>query len=103
MSPWNGRNSCLGLEDVCSLAAEGYAPSVKKNTLSQKGIPTAAKLEKDTPTQVNYIQGVVKAPKSFGRVASAEFGKNKVTFTNAEGKSVSAKVHHNFVFTGQLG
>jgi hypothetical protein len=102
MHPWNGRNCCLGLEDVCGFFAEGLARSLGSNLLTKAGIPTAVRLSPEAPTVVNYIQGVVKTPAGFGHVREVEFGAGKVTFHAAGRKKVTAPVCHEFIRTGHL-
>lgn len=101
-SPWSGRNTCLGLEDVCGYFAMGLAPSVKPNPISRAGIPTAIRLRPDKPTVINYIQGVVKIPKGFVRARSASFEKGKVVFTSVTGKKGAAEVNYDFLQSGQM-
>lgn len=100
--PWNGRNRCIGLEDVCAYFAEGLAASLRPNALNKAGIPTAIKLSRSRPTAINYIQGAVKVPRGFGRVKSAKFGPSRVTFISQTGKRATAKVDHEFLTTGQI-
>ena len=100
--PWNGRNRCLGLEDVCGFFAEGIKASCEPNVLTRKGIPTAIELSPERPTLVNYIQGVVKIPEGFETVRSARFEPGKVTFVSITGKQVTAKVNWEFLKTGML-
>jgi len=102
-SPWNGRNRCLGLEDVCAYFANTAAESVGRNQINAMGIPTAVKLSKARPTVVNHIQGVVKVPRGFKCVRTAKFAPGEVTFTSITGKKVTAPVRHEFLSTGQLG
>lgn len=101
--PWRGRNCCLGLEDVCSNFAMGLAASAKRSELNQKGIPTTLKLSPAWPTAVNYIQGVARIPKGFGRVQTARFQEGMVLFTGQSGKSVRVGVDHSFLFSGEVG
>ncbi|HYW85314.1 MAG TPA: hypothetical protein VFB30_18780 [Spirochaetia bacterium] len=101
--PWKGRNCALGLEDVCGYFAMGLAASVKKNDLNEKGIPTARKLSPARPTAVNYIQGVTRVPKGFGRVRTARFQEGSVTFVGESGKTAAAAVDHGFLFSGAVG
>jgi len=100
--PWDGRNRCLGLEDVCGFFAEGLKDSVRANVLSKDGIATAVKFSPKRPTAVNYIQGVVKVPRGFARVASARFTPGKVTFRSVTGAEVTVPVNHEFLRTGKL-
>ena len=98
--PWNGRNNCLGLEDVTAFFADGLAASVGDNLLSKKGIATAVTLTADKPTTVNYIQGVVRIPEGFENVKTLEFAPGEVTFVSTTGKRVTAPVRHEFLATG---
>jgi hypothetical protein len=100
--PWDGRNRCLGLEDVCAYFAEGLAASVGANPVSDAGIPTAAVLSAKRPTSVNYIQGVVKVPRGFDEVASVSFGVGSATFVSTNGKTVTAPVNHEFLKSGTV-
>lgn len=99
-SPWNGRNCCLGLEDVCAYFAEGLAPSLKDNELTRRGVPTAVRLSPSKPTEIRYIQGVVATPRRFGRVAKVIFTPGQATFLDATGLHVTAPVSHEFLRTG---
>jgi len=99
--PWNGRNQCLGLEDICGFFAEGVPESVRANILTKDGIATAIKLSPKRPTVVNYIEGVVKVPRGFTKVSSAEFESGRVTFLSTTGKKAAAAVNHSFLWTGE--
>jgi hypothetical protein len=99
--PWNGRNNCLGLEDVTAFFAEGLATSVGDNLLSREGVATAVTLTADKPTTVNYIQGVVRIPEGFENVKALEFAPREVTFVSTTGKRVTAPVRHEFLTTGK--
>jgi len=102
-SPWNGRNRCLGLEDVCAFFAAGVVESNGPNSVKDAGFPTTVELSPDAPTAVNYIQGVAKIPEGFDRVKDVRFGKNEVTFASASGKEVRVEVNHDFLRTGRPG
>lgn len=102
-SPWNGRNSCLGLEDVCSYLNEGMPISAQKNDLNSQGIPTSLQLSPKKPTFVNYIAGVAKIPKGFVKVRTVEFTKGKATFISITGKRVTVAVNWEFIKSGKLG
>jgi len=101
-APWNGRNRCLGLEDVCGYFAEGLAPSVRANPLSRRGIPTAVQLSPKRPVTIRYIQGAVRVPAGFDRVERADFAPGQATFTSTTGKSVTVEVSHEYLATGDL-
>ena len=100
--PWNGRNNCLGLEDVTSFFADGLKASTSDNILNKEGVATSVKLEGTKPTIVYYIQGVVKIPDGFEMVKSLEFAPGEVTFVSTTGKRVTTKVRHAFLRTGKL-
>lgn len=101
--PWNGRNNCLGLEDVCACFADGLAASARENLLTKKGVKTAHELAADRPFVVNYVQGVVKVPENFDAVKTLEFAPGRVTFIAANGMRVTAPVNHDFLKTGKPG
>ena len=100
--PWNGRNNCLGLEDVTSFFADGLKASTSDNILNKEGVATSVKLEGTKPTIVYYIQGVVKIPDGFEMVKLLEFAPGEVTFVSTTGKRVTTKVCHAFLKTGKL-
>ena len=100
--PWNGRNNCLGLEDVTTYFADGLAASMKENLLTKEGLETTVELSAEKPTAVNYIQGVVKIPEGFANVKTLEFAAGEVTFISTTGQRVTAPVRHEFLKTGKL-
>ena len=100
--PWNGRNRCLGLEDVCGFFAEGINASCEPNVLTSKGIPTAVEFPEKRLLLVNYIQGIVKIPEGFETVHSARFEPGRVTFVSITGKQVSTAVNWEFLKNGTL-
>lgn len=100
--PWNGRNNCLGLEDVTAFFADGLAASTRENALTQEGVSTAVELSAAQPTAVNYIQGVAKIPAGFENVRTLEFTPGQVTFVSTTGQRVTAPVRHEFLKTGKL-
>lgn len=100
--PWNGRNSCLGLEDVTAFFADGLAASSGKNILTQEGVPTAVELQAEHPTVIRYIQGVAAAPKGFDRVTRIEFVSGGMVLVSPKGERVTVAVVHEFLKTGTL-
>lgn len=100
--PWNGRNNCLGLEDVTAFFAEGLAASARPNLLTKQGIKTAIELTAEHPTAIRYIQGVAKVPPGFEQVKTLEFTPDRVTFVSVNGLRVGAAVRHEFLKTGHL-
>ncbi len=101
-SPWNGRNNCLGLEDVTAFFADGLKASIGDNLLTREGVATAIELSASKPTEIRYIQGVVRIPEGFDCVLSLSFAPGLVTFTSITGKQVTAPVRHEFVNGGSL-
>ena len=95
--PWNGRNQCLGLEDICGFFADGLVPSVEPNLLSKQGIPTAIELSPDHPTDVRSIQVAIPVPASFDRVAGIEFTASGVVLAAGSGDRVAVPLAHRFV------
>lgn len=100
--PWNGRNNCLGLEDVTACFDFGLSASVSDNLLTRQGIVTAVELSENAPMSVNYIQGVIRIPAGFDVVKEAVFTPGSVTFVSAAGMKVTAPVRHEFLKTGRL-
>jgi hypothetical protein len=101
-SPWNGRNNCLGLEDVTGYFADGLAGSIKDNVLTKEGVKTTVDLTADKPTAVNYIQGAAKIPDGFEIVKTIEFAPGKATLVSPTGQKVVVPVQHEFLKTGKL-
>lgn len=98
--PWNGRNSCLGLEDVCAYFAEGLVPSTTPNLLSKQGIRTAVDLDATRPTEIRYAQGAARVPAGFDRVKSIDFSKpEQITLAAQSGATVTVPVRHEFVLS----
>jgi hypothetical protein len=98
--PWNGRNSCLGLEDVCAYFAEGLVPSTTPNLLSKQGIRTAVDLDETRPTEIRYAQGAARVPVGFDRVKSIDFSKpEQITLAAQSGATVTVRVRHEFVLS----
>jgi len=102
-SPWDGRNSCIGIEETCSYFASGRAPSIKPNVISERGIPTAIELKPDDPTFVRTIQGVVEADwggtdsiRSLGCISGS------VAFMTSGGNRISLPVEARFLETGHV-
>ena len=100
--PWNGRNNCLGVEDVTSHFADGLAASIAENVLSKQGVPTTVTLKADRPTQINYIQGVAQIPAGFEQVESVVFASGQITLKATTGQTLTVPVQHEFLKTGSL-
>jgi hypothetical protein len=99
--PWNGRNRCLGLEDICAYFAEGLVPSIRPNELTAAGFPTAVPLSAARPTAVNYIQGAIPVSADFGEtVIDVAFGKDEVIFRSDRGNQARANIAWDFLAQG---
>ncbi len=96
-SPWNGRNCCIGVEDVCSSFADGLAVSAEDNFLNKEGVKTCHQLNKDIGLTVKYIQGVVRVPEGFDRVKTIVKKDNGVLITSFSGKAVFTIVDTGFI------
>ncbi|TVQ28671.1 MAG: hypothetical protein EA382_01540, partial [Spirochaetaceae bacterium] len=96
-SPWDGRNACIGLEDVCGLFADGLPESAQPNLLTEHGVATCHTLSGDAPFVVSYIEGVVRVPGGFDAIASVRFTDGAATFVSESGIEVSTSVRHDFV------
>ena len=95
--PWNGRNQCLGIEDICGYYADGLAASVNENALSDQGIATAITCSDATPADIRSIQGAVSVPATFDRVAEICFGDNEITLRSESGQLVTVPLNYKFV------
>ena len=95
--PWNGRNQCLGVEDICSYFAEGIAASARANLLTEQGITTALDCTDDSPLDIRSIQAAVPVPVGFDRVAHIDFGDECLRLVSGSGLTVEVTVDHSFV------
>ena len=94
--PWNGRNQCIGLEDVCAYYASGLAASAEHNELNDAGIATSLA----APADVHYVQGIVPVPASFGHVRNVTFTDGRIEFSDGAGTTVNAAVDWAFALRG---
>lgn len=99
-SPWNGRNCCIGVEDVCSSFADGLAVSAKENFLNKEGIKTCHQIKADSDLYVNYIQGIVRIPEGFDRVKTITKKDNGVLITSFSGRKAFTAVDTDFLIAG---
>ena len=95
--PWNGRNCCMGIEEVRAHLASGLGTSVADNALTAKGLETSMNLDGRKPLQVRNIQGVCRIPEGFDRVADVRFGEGHIVFVSRSGKKAEASVDWKFV------
>ena len=95
--PWNGRNCCLGVEDICSNFADGLAASVERNFLNDEGVKTCHQLKENGTLTVRYIQGVVRIPEEFDRVKTIVKKNYGVEITSFSEKVIYTKVDSDFI------
>ncbi|HAK46486.1 MAG TPA: hypothetical protein DCO79_11285 [Spirochaeta sp.] len=96
-APWNGRNCCIGIEDVCSHLADGLSVSAGGNELNRQGLKTSIMLTDDNPTTVKYVQGIVRIPDGFDRVGSVEKIDDGIKLISENGKTVLTRVDLSFI------
>ncbi len=101
-SPWNGRNRCLGLEDVCGYFAFGVDSSQKNNSHNQNGLTTAVDLSGLDKNSLNYIEGVALISKDFHHVENLDFASDRIIVRGSEDKKVEIPVKWDFLTSGQL-
>jgi hypothetical protein len=95
--PWNGRNQCLGVEDICGYFADGIAASARANVLTEQGIPTTVECREDFPLDIRSIQAAVPVPTAFDRVEHIDFGNECVILISESGSTVEVNIDHSFV------
>ena len=96
-SPWNGRNCCIGVEDVCSSFADGLAVSAEENFLNKEGIKTCHQLKENDSFTVKYIQGVVRITEGFDRVETIIKKGDGVEISSLSGEVIFVKVDTEFL------
>jgi hypothetical protein len=98
-SPWNGRHApVLGLEDIIGYFASGLAQSAQPNALAARGIPTCLTITHDMPLRMPYIQGLVRIPEDFGRVAAvAPGGPGRLLVSGTTGKEINVTCRWEFL------
>ncbi len=102
-APWNGRHTDrIGLEDVTSYFAYGWAESQAPNALKKKDVPTTIKFSSKKPTKIRYIMGVAAVPKNFDEVAKVEkLDDGKIRLTALSGATADVAVNLGFLREGQ--
>jgi hypothetical protein len=96
-NPWNGRNSCVGVEDVYSSFADGLAVSAENNFLNKEGIKTCHQIQQNEGLSVNYIQGVTRIPEGFDRVKNIVKKTDGIELVSYSGMKVYTKVNTDFI------
>ncbi len=88
-APWSGRNSCIGLEETCSYGATGRKPSIAKNPVSDRGIPTAHEFDPSKPTVIRTVQGVLPVDLKDSAIVSLDITDDgKGVFRTASGTAI---------------
>lgn len=100
--PWDGRNLCIGLEDICAYFGQGMDESLSENALTKAGIETSRSFKAQEPVSVNYIQGVARVPSGFGRVVTITRGEDEITLINADKQEVSVPCKVSFLTNGKI-
>jgi len=100
--PWNGRNCNLGIEDGCMYFDRGIAESCRANPVNRRGIPTSYSFSGKRPVEIRYVQGAVRVPKGFERIAKVRFVPGAAIFQSKSGGEVTVPVNHEFLFNGVL-
>ena len=95
--PWNGRNCCIGVEDVCSSFADGLSVSAENNFLNNEGIKTYHQIKENEKLSVNYIQGVARIPDGFDRVRNITKKDDGIELISYSGIKVYTKVDTGFI------
>jgi hypothetical protein len=103
--PWNGRHvNVLGIEDITAFFHVGLAASCRPNRLTERGVPTCLAPAANGRLSVRYIQGVVRIPAGFDRVASIhrDAGGASMLLTAESGASASVPCQSDFLLSGRL-
>ena len=97
--PWNGRHApVLALEDIVGYFACGLAESAQPNSLTARGIPTCLIATVGVPILIPYIQGLVRIPADFGRIAAVEpAGPGALLVVGAGGHKVTTPCRWEFL------
>ena len=95
--PWDGKSRCFAIEDNHSFFAKGIEASIQDNALTEKGWSTCGTFTRDAASVIPHIQGVVRVPADFGKVAHVTFENGSVIFRDMAGNTVSTKVDISFL------
>jgi len=101
-SPWNGRNRCLGVEDVTAFFAQGLKESAQRNFLNDKGVETVVHLNEKKITLINYIQGVVRIPAGFKRIQNILPTEKGICLLDIAGNRINTPLNVSFLKDGSL-
>ena len=103
--PWNGRHvNTLGIEDMTGFFHVGLAASIRANLLSARGIRTCLEPDSEGDLSIRYIQGVVRVPNGFDRLAAIDVRSDggALLFRADSGVVVETACDVGFLRTGKL-
>ncbi len=63
--PWNGKTTCLGLEEITGYFHYGIKESLEKNPILEKGFKTYVEISEKDPFGSNLIMGLIPVGKDF--------------------------------------
>ncbi len=96
--PFSSRHkNVIGIEETCSFFHLGHKTSIEKNYLTEQGFKTYIELAENTIFEIPYLFGVVKIPKSFGKVKSITAIEGGIEITDNAQRKVHSKVNLNFI------
>lgn len=101
-APWNGRNSCLGIEEVCGYFANGLNAPNDGGEIGRLGIATATTLHPDEVKVVRTIQGVFSIDDPSDPISRFDGSRDGGVFTTTSGRSYALGIDSNWV-VGQEG
>jgi hypothetical protein len=98
-APWSGRHrNVLGVEDGCVYSIAGHRASIEPNPLTEKGIPTAVKLDPNGRTEVRHVIGAIPAPAWLTDVADVSLDGNSIVISTATGAAIVLPFDAAFLF-----
>lgn len=99
--PYCGKVRCLGIEDMCAAIGDDNNAAIRKE-LDREKVLYEHRITMDYPLTVNYIQGIQKVEKNFGRVKDILFRDNSIRIVSESGKGTEVSVDWNYITTGYL-
>lgn len=103
-TPWSGRHiGVIGVEDIMGYFASGLAESARDNALTARGISTCMRPASSGRLEIPYIQGCVRIPPGFDRVASVEpTVPGQLLIRAASGATVRVACRWEFLADGRI-
>lgn len=96
-TPWNGRNCCLGLEEICGYFAFGLKESEEENPLNSRGVPTVFRFSPGSSLDIRVIQGVARIPRNFRYVEDVKIDPDSASFLSKEGITITIPLDSGFL------